>query len=187
MLHWSIEQRGVLFCNASASRCLQSDDGLSIGSGLIESWRPAEQRHLRRAISLAARNLSGECVLKIARPSQRPPLWVVVVGLPTPRTSSAEGPVALFIGAPEQHYSLPLDLVRWLYDLTPAEARLVTALINGRRLEEIAKDFGVTQNTIRTELRAVFAKTGTSRQVDLVKLVTAGPGQLYGPSMRVPV
>jgi len=62
-------------------------------------------------------------------------------------------------------------LLHGLFDLTPAEARVARAIAAGRPAPEIARAHGVSGETVRTQLRAVFAKTGVSRQVELVRLL----------------
>jgi DNA-binding CsgD family transcriptional regulator len=62
-----------------------------------------------------------------------------------------------------------------MFGLSPAEARLARALCHGERLEEYADAQGVKLPTVKTQLRAVFAKTQTDRQVSLVSLIAAIP------------
>lgn len=62
-----------------------------------------------------------------------------------------------------------------LFGLSAAEARLARALCHGETLEEYAVSQGVKLPTIKTQLRAVFAKTKTDRQVTLVSLITGIP------------
>jgi DNA-binding CsgD family transcriptional regulator len=59
--------------------------------------------------------------------------------------------------------------------LTAAEARLVSTLCQGGPLASAAKENGVTLNTAKTHLAAVFGKTGTKRQSELIALVSALP------------
>jgi DNA-binding CsgD family transcriptional regulator len=66
----------------------------------------------------------------------------------------------------------PVELVQSLFDLTPAEARVARSLANGKTIENIASDGGVSPNTIRTQVRGVLEKTGCSRQTDVVALLT---------------
>jgi len=65
----------------------------------------------------------------------------------------------------------PLSLLQGLFDLTAAEARLARALAGGQTLAEAAGSFGVQTGSLRTQLKGVFAKTGLSRQSDLVGLL----------------
>lgn len=62
-----------------------------------------------------------------------------------------------------------------LFGLSPAEARLARAICHGETLEEYAKTQNVKLPTVKTQLRAVFAKTQTNRQVALVTLISSIP------------
>ena len=57
------------------------------------------------------------------------------------------------------------------FDLTPAEARIVLRLVAGDSLRCAANALGITYGTVRTQLKAVFQKTGTCRQAELVIVV----------------
>lgn len=61
--------------------------------------------------------------------------------------------------------------LRVIIGLTPAEARLASALLQGTSLDEAAAQLGVTRNTIRTQLRGLFIKTDTHRQSDLLRVL----------------
>lgn len=58
-----------------------------------------------------------------------------------------------------------------LYRLTPAELRVLLAVVDVGGVPEVAATLGVAETTIKTHLGRVFEKTGASRQADLVKLV----------------
>ncbi|WP_129586412.1 helix-turn-helix transcriptional regulator [Sphingomonas montana] len=62
------------------------------------------------------------------------------------------------------------------YRFTAAEQALAFGLADGATLAEIAERRGVTRETLRTQLKSLFAKTGTARQSDLVRLI--------GPAVR---
>ena len=64
------------------------------------------------------------------------------------------------------------DTLRAVFDLTPAEARLAQGITRGDTLEEVATSLGIKMPTARTQLAAVFAKTGTRRQAKLVAILT---------------
>ncbi|MFO0726276.1 MAG: helix-turn-helix transcriptional regulator [Myxococcota bacterium] len=57
------------------------------------------------------------------------------------------------------------------YGLTPAERRLAKTLADGHTLADAARAFHVSLNTVRTQLQAIFHKTGTHRQAELVRLL----------------
>lgn len=63
------------------------------------------------------------------------------------------------------------QLLEGLFDLTPAEARVARGIGEGETVEKIAAGLGISPQTIRAQLKSVFAKTGTHRQVELVRLL----------------
>lgn len=65
--------------------------------------------------------------------------------------------------------------IEW-FGLTPAEGRLAAMLANGDSIEEISASRGVSINASRFLLRGIFAKTGASRQSQLVALLRDAPG-----------
>jgi DNA-binding CsgD family transcriptional regulator len=69
------------------------------------------------------------------------------------------------------------ELLQALFDLTPAEARIASLVIDGKSVDSISKIQSVSLNTVRTQLKSVFMKTGVDRQVDLVRLLGQRHGQ----------
>jgi DNA-binding CsgD family transcriptional regulator len=80
----------------------------------------------------------------------------------------------LFIGDPEGGQVDATDVLEALYQLTSAEADLLRRLAEGRSLDQVAEERGVTISTVRSQLKQVFAKTDTNRQSELVHLVLTG-------------
>jgi len=66
------------------------------------------------------------------------------------------------------------EALRIAYSLTPAESELLGLLASGHCLSDAAKARGVSLNTVRSQLKQVFAKTDTSRQAALIRLVLTG-------------
>jgi DNA-binding CsgD family transcriptional regulator len=60
------------------------------------------------------------------------------------------------------------------HGLTRAEARVATRLAEGMTVAEIARDLDVGIETIRSHLKQAFAKTGSGRQAELVRVVLLG-------------
>lgn len=65
----------------------------------------------------------------------------------------------------------PVNLLIGLFDLSPAEARLASALATGKSLQQAAGLLGIQTTTARAYLAEVFRKTGTHRQGELVALL----------------
>ncbi len=66
---------------------------------------------------------------------------------------------------------LGAGLIEGLFDLTPAEAKLAALIAGNHPPRDAAKLLGWTEETARTTLKRVFAKTGVSRQTQLVALL----------------
>jgi len=63
------------------------------------------------------------------------------------------------------------EMLHGLFDLTPAEARVARSLAAGLSIEEISTQSAISRETVRTQLKGVMAKTATSRQAELVRLL----------------
>ena len=65
---------------------------------------------------------------------------------------------------------MPATLLCGLFDLTTAEAKVASGLLEGLTAQEIAAQRGLSVSTVRNQIAAVFAKTGTSRQSEFILL-----------------
>ena len=65
----------------------------------------------------------------------------------------------------------PPEAVANEFQLTPAELRVLFAIIEVGGVPEVAEVLGISEGTVKTHLHHVFGKTSTTRQVELVKLV----------------
>lgn len=103
-----------------------------------------------------------------------PALIVHVVPLRRAARDLFIGATCVLVVTPVLMPSAPLRaLLTGLFDLTPAEARVAAALVSGKTVREIGAIAGVADDTIHKQLKAIFLKTGVSRQIDLVRLLTS--------------
>ncbi len=65
-----------------------------------------------------------------------------------------------------------LPTLQAVFGLAKAEAKLALWLMCGDTIEDIAEEHGVSISTARVQLKSIFAKMGTSRQAELVALLT---------------
>ena len=73
----------------------------------------------------------------------------------------------------------PPEAIVHEFKLTPAELRVLFAIVEIGGIPEVAQMLGISETTARTHLKHLFAKTDTSRQVDLVKLVAGYSGAIF--------
>ena len=85
--------------------------------------------------------------------------------------ASSEAIAAVFVKKAALNMPSPLDIIAKFYKLTPTELRVLFAIVQVGGVPDVAQSMGISPSTVKTHLRRLFAKTGTDRQADLVKLV----------------
>jgi DNA-binding CsgD family transcriptional regulator len=78
---------------------------------------------------------------------------------------------AVFVRKAALDAASPIESLVNFYMLTPAEMRVLMAIIEVGGVPEVSPILGISEPTVRTHLQRIFEKTGTNRQADLVKLV----------------
>lgn len=73
---------------------------------------------------------------------------------------------------PNQTVVVDHNTLARLYHLTAAESRLVQTLVQGMDIQQSADRLCISPHTARSHLKAIFIKTDTHRQSDLIKKVT---------------
>lgn len=76
---------------------------------------------------------------------------------------------------PRRRFQLDPFMVGAAFDLTPAESHLAVGLARGMSVNEVANARGVSTEPVRSQVKSIFAKTGTSQQSDLVSLLPTLP------------
>lgn len=80
---------------------------------------------------------------------------------------------AVIVVTPVTAPDAPLTgVISGLFDLTTAEARVAGGIAAGLTVQQIADGSAVSPQTVRTQLKTVFSKTGTTRQTDLALLLS---------------
>lgn len=159
----------VQFANQTARRIIEEKDGLTVPAGQLRTSVQRATRQLKQAVRDVLAKTARNGAVTVAKEFGRPLLLQV---FPFSAGDAGDDPaVAIFVLDPERRPSLDQKVVAELYGLTPAEARLATAIAEGKRLEEIADTFSVSQTTVSFHLQNLFRKTQTSRQSDLVALL----------------
>jgi len=67
------------------------------------------------------------------------------------------------------------DVLNQVYNLTPAEARVVSKLLDDPDIETTARELHVSVSTVRTHLKHIYRKTDTNRQSALFHKIVTGP------------
>lgn len=169
------ETGSVLKSNPVADEMIREGDGLRLVNGALRADVAAENRELQRLVRQALNGATPAVVsaISITRKSARGKLGVLIRSLPNAGSSKTKRrpSCALFIRDAERKSEASREMVRRLFDLTPAESSLALALANGLTLDEAADGLNIRKNTARAHLRAIFSKIGVTRQTTLVRVL----------------
>ena len=171
----------VLDCDQRGESLLQIGDVLRLVDGQLRWGEAAMQARFAAALGeTAATGRTANVLLQSPKQAQR---RFSLTLKRMQRRPTAEGVGGGDSAADVLCLVAPLDQRRVatarqlmdLFALSAAEARLARALANGDSVEEYARDHDLRLPTVRSQLRAVFEKTGTQRQATLVRLIAGIP------------
>lgn len=168
----------VLLQNTGADRFLRSSAELQVLDSRLVAKPARVHAALAKAISNAAQTEAAngapcECVISLAGEEATPPVLVSVrpVGkLYCGETGSYRG-IAIVLARNPEHW--PSDegcRFSSMYGFTPAQTRLANLMLAGVSRRDAAGQLNVSENTIRSHLKQIYAKTDTHGQMELVHL-----------------
>ena len=163
-----LDSEGKALCWNAAFTALLGRD-LKLACGRLVAEDPEAARQLETLTRPCGRAPISAVV--VARRDAEP-VVIHVVPLVGPSRGLFAGGRTLLLCREAGTMPVPASaILQGAYRLTPAEARLAQALSEGESLAEAASRFAIAAATARSQLKAIFAKTGATRQADLVRLV----------------
>ncbi len=176
----------VMHSNQAAQDMARKSGALSLGAnGTVQAVTMAVTGRLARLVSDAVRTGLGRGSSPgggLRLPSARSNgLSVFVTPLPAHLSPFGQtAAAAIFCSDPDAVIGGLASALMSVYQMSPAEAALSEALLNGFTLAEFAEQRCVTLHTVKTQLKSASAKVGAKRQVDLVRVLLTGPVMLKG-------
>jgi DNA-binding CsgD family transcriptional regulator len=176
-------QARVLFMNEPAEAAVRTGDGFRLRGGKLvsSSAKGTEQLHhsIRRAVVESLDRSSGQASsVVVPRREDRGSYAALIARLPRALEgllANATPAVMIVATDPLSQAMPPEGMLRQLYGLTTAEARVAVDIANGLTIDEIAMRCGVGRETIRTQMKAVFGKTDCRRQAEVASLLARLP------------
>lgn len=179
--------------NDYAQTLLDRADGLKLVGDRLEASYPSDNKELQKRIKDAfdareRREPINSEPLSVTRPSGEVNLGIVFETVPDTSwlDDGDRSALLLYVRDAVNKSSVSSSVAKELFDFTPAETALALELANGLSLEDTAEKLGITRNTARAHLRAIFSKTGVRRQAELVRVmlnsVVALSGNVVGPA-----
>jgi DNA-binding CsgD family transcriptional regulator/PAS domain-containing protein len=170
----------VLFANRAANALF--GNGVSLHAGILRAGVNGHTAKLHHMVTGCAQpdlaNAGGH--MAVSRGPGRSPLSLLVMPANSqPGWLASRHPCAIIFATDPEAVATPdAAFLQNQFGLTPAEAVLARELLNGGGVEAAARRIGISMPTARTHLRRVLAKTGTSRQAELVRLVLNSDSRL---------
>ena len=165
---WLLDADGrVVYSNAAAERAMRTSAfELYERAGRLHAHRDDARlvHHRHKASGKAeARHASR---LRLSGADKE--ILIVPVSADAPFNHQFQKPLVLIAYLDN---TLQSHLLAELFQLSPAERRLAELLAQGLAPEHCANVLNISINTVRTQLRALFRKTNTERQAELVSLL----------------
>ena len=173
--------RTVSLMNVAARRNLARGETLSLRRDRLVALNDDGERHLSEEfedllLRISAGDTSQRRVVRLPGRPGSPASAASLTAFVPKETMYAFGklPQVLMLVHEKNHRSTP-DVLLWeaAYALTPAQSRVALAIYRGATMKEAATQLQIAESTVRTHLNEVYAKTGTSRQAQLVLALAA--------------
>jgi DNA-binding CsgD family transcriptional regulator/PAS domain-containing protein len=168
--------RRILHANEAAKRMLAAASPVRSTQGRLHVAGVADGE-LAKAIAFAEHEVDiGKVGISIAlQTSSGEPAAAHVLPLACGDVRSRllpQAAAAIFLTRPGEASPADLSGFAEIYKLTPAETRVLQQLVRGgTTMLEVATALSVSETTAKTHLSHILAKTGVSRQTDLIALV----------------
>lgn len=165
----------VIALSPAAEALISTGSNLHIRCKQLCAWNPGSDKDLATAIRGASTALTNVSMPRLqtlvirGKSLTSLPLIVDVMSLAPKRSTLFVEPLTLVVvrGANRDRADRR-RLIRLAYSVTASEAEIALLLAEGLSPEAIAEARGVKTLTIRTQIKAIFAKMGVSRQTELV-------------------
>jgi DNA-binding CsgD family transcriptional regulator len=168
----------IRFMNRLAESLLRAGEALTAGNGCLSATDPKNTDLISELLKRVGSRQIGTVPWNAItmRRGNRSLIITVLPGTAIQGMVPDFGGVLLTITDPRGRPRTRERLLTGLFQLTPAEIRVSMYLLAGLDPREIAARTGTTAETVRFQLKTIYRKTSTSRQSQLVALLSRMPG-----------
>ncbi len=173
------DQGNITAINKLARNIVRLNDGLGFWQENVICSSEADQREFNSLLATATRSSEAEHLLSggqmsVGRPSGLPAYLVTVSALPSsePFWDRAKTGALVLISDPVKPGKLSGKSLARAFGLTPAETRAALRFATGETISQIAEEQALSVHTVRTQFKSIMLKTGTTRQADLMRILT---------------
>lgn len=154
----------IEWANSSALDFLVRSPNLMIVEDVMRGTSPQDRRKLAAILSPDADSGNGVVIFGNGHAEE-----LQLMRLPS---AGRDDKMTLIVTAPRRVPIAPIETIANILQITLAEARVSEAVLSGSTVKAYAESRGLSEGSVRNQLKQVFAKTGFARQSDLVSYLS---------------
>ena len=173
MTAFIVDARGQLLAHTLEADARLRSGEVHVRDGMLEA--AGTPSSLGRAVAaLIADSGPMHVQLRLDRVGSAPPLFLEGFRLPARPWSFGRLPHAILVARqPRRDRAGVMAFLAAVYGLTSAEADIAIRLFEGKTRGDIAAERGVTVETLRGQIKSLYAKTGADGEAALVRMLAA--------------
>jgi DNA-binding CsgD family transcriptional regulator/PAS domain-containing protein len=165
----------ILYANAAAQQMFEQQGPILKVSGKLRTQATISQHALNVALYGASQSDqvlgSSGIGIPLSSPDKPPAVaYVLPLSAGTARAAFQPATAAVFVSTHNSASPLPEAVLTALYDLTPAEARVVMAIVVRPEKKSVLTRLQISENTLKTHLSRIYKKTTVNSFAELLKL-----------------
>lgn len=158
-------------CNRAAEAMLRRADALLLRNQHVKARDVLDDEALQTALRAAAAAEASQAGAIFVNRDKGMPYILSIAAARIGETRQ----IIVIASDPAERDGTLISRIRALYGLTKAEAEVAEALSLGTPLEQLSAERGVALNTVRTQMKNIYAKLDCSRQSELVARISQLP------------
>ncbi len=158
----------------AANDCVILGDGLDVRGGSLDAPRSSDRYRLHRFTSGLVNPAEAHSPPSLILPrisGGRPWLLDGISCGEAMKSLHSEASALVLVTDLDRKHALDIERLRVFFSFTPTEQALAGALLQGNSLQEAATAISISHEHARQRLKALFQKTSTSRQSELLVLL----------------
>ena len=179
-------QAKILRVNAHAREIFQANIDFQIDKNILRFRSVAHNRALSNALKQLAEPEANEPTgFNIARSGRRP-LAIVLTRLALRQAvdsgKNEKLKIAAFVSDPDINIRPKAELICELFNFTPVQSAISIRMMEQMGPDLIARDLGITNNTLREHFKSMFPKVNAKTKGELLHTLLCSPARFRFPS-----
>jgi DNA-binding CsgD family transcriptional regulator len=165
----------LVHANTAGWTLLKGDSPFELNHGVVMVQGSVASQWLDSLTKITAR---ARCVAIKHRPARSRQTIDYRIAVTHGVLKRVGDPLVFCIYTSQSQRKIDGEVLRALYDLTPAETATAMGIFAGHSLAEVARERSTSIHTVRTQLKRVLLKCQVRSQLELCRLLATGPGSI---------